>query len=371
MIMMLTTACGPSQTDREVSRFAREFSAVPPDNPGAYQALLEKYRDRIPANHDGAELIRAKVLIALGRYPDADKKIEGILSRESDLDNHLDNQAWLAKVRIMIYTGKQDEALKAFRSIEKKSEAGKELASVRLYFALFGPDAGTRADYARKFLAAGNENPELYRAMAADARLDGDVTGARQHLNKALEISKDPVDRKRMEAELAKLDLVGKEAPALEADRWLNNLPPGYSGRKFKGRPVLLAFRAPWCGASRNLTQLLNEAYETGKTDGLSVIDCMKLYGFFRDDAGGSDTRSPQSLTPDEEVNLIREFLGSRGITWPAAINNEGIPLEDYHVTALPVLFFIDKQGKIRDFETGAGNPGRIKQKIARLTNME
>lgn len=366
ILIMISTfpACGPSRTDRDVSRFAAEFSAIPPENTKAYDTLLRKYQDKIPGTNDTAELIRANVLIALGRYDEADNKIQGLLKRKSSLDT----EARLAKVRILIYTGKQEDAFKMYRAIEDKINGGKEQASINLYFAQYGPNAATRAEYAQKALSAGVENLDLYRVMSADARLAGDLSAARNDLEKALEAGNDESGLQVVRGELAKLDLLGKDAPLFKADRWLNrNLVEPFPAQ-LKGKPVVLVFRAPWCSASRGLTQMLRAVNEESKGDGLIIVDCMKLYGFYRDGSTNStDSAALGPLTVEEEVNLIRGFLREQGITWPVALNYEGIPFEDYHVTHLPALFFIDKTGSVQDFETGAGHSGRIEQKIKRL----
>ncbi|MCP5047996.1 MAG: TlpA family protein disulfide reductase, partial [bacterium] len=128
------------------------------------------------------------------------------------------------------------------------------------------------------------------------------------------------------------------------------------------GKVVLIAFRAPWSESCRNMTPVLNDVYSQYKTNGLVLLDFMKLYGTYAD-----EIETGKKVTETEEITLLKGYIKRHGITHPVAISTEGLAFDDFKVTGIPALFFIDRAGDINDIRIGSGHPQRIHDKIKKL----
>lgn len=112
----------------------------------------------------------------------------------------------------------------------------------------------------------------------------------------------------------------------------------------------------------RKVIPSLIERYKNLKEKGLVVIGFTKLYGNYRD-----DTQDKGKVTPEEERELIQEFVKKNNIVYPVAIADKGTAFEAYGVSGIPTLIVIDKKGIVRDVEVGAGDPEELKKRILEL----
>jgi hypothetical protein len=92
------------------------------------------------------------------------------------------------------------------------------------------------------------------------------------------------------------------------------------------------------------------------------VIGFTKLYGNYRD-----DIQNKGPVAADEERALIRGFVERWQLTYPIAISDKGEDFNDYGVSGIPTMVFIDKAGNVYDIKVGSGDEAAITAKIKKL----
>jgi thiol-disulfide isomerase/thioredoxin len=338
-----------------------EYATLQKKENNEIEKLLRKYNTTTSSNE--AELLKSKLLVKIGKYDEAEKKIDPLIHSHF----HLINDARLVKAQILIYRGKPTEALTILKEVEGKIKPGPELLSLYLYFALYSYDQNILKEYAQKFLGSPSIPGELtayktdiYRRLAAAAIRDNDLDRARELLEKGIsEVSKTS-KRTQMEAELAQLALIGISAPDIFAETWFNSSPVTLDS--LKGRVVVLDFWAPWCASCRAAIPVLNKLYEQYKDNGLIIIGLTRLYGKYSDETGD---KGP--VSKNEEIDLINRFLVRHNVVYPSAAAVENVNTGNYRVKSIPTLVFINKKGEIDCINVGVGPEQFIESKIKKL----
>ena len=113
----------------------------------------------------------------------------------------------------------------------------------------------------------------------------------------------------------------------------------------YRGRPVLLNFWATWCGPCRGEMADLQVVYEAHKDQGFTVL----------------------AVDLEENANVVRSFMQSRGLTFLALLDSDGQVGHRYKVEAIPTSFFLDRDGVIRDKQIGSMNRSRIEAGLAKI----
>lgn len=121
---------------------------------------------------------------------------------------------------------------------------------------------------------------------------------------------------------------VGQLAPD-----FLLRTPEGEAVRlsDFRGRPVWINFWAPWCPACRTEMPRLQGFYVKHKGDGLVIL-------------GVGVRDSPESM---------RAYVGEVGVTYPIVVDGDGAVTDAYQALALPVHYWIDRDGIVREWAFG------------------
>lgn len=164
-----------------------------------------------------------------------------------------------------------------------------------------------------------------------------------------------PLVKRRVEADMFRLKLVGTPAPAIEGIEYLGLAKLKLSD--LKGKVILLDFLAHWCGpciASIPETNLLKERYEA---NGLVVIGLTNYYGFFGE---------REKITNADELIAVKEFLVKRNVKFGVVVGpraNEAA----YGVLALPAAALIDRKGQVRYIKQGADYKKEIEKVIRML----
>ena len=381
VVLSLLLAAGSSLGAAEKSIFLSEYEALRADigqkmaavnsreaydklmaeRTAALEALLAKHATDAAAGD--AELMRARILIDLKKYPQADGKLAALAGKK----NPLQDEARLLQAKVLTETEKIGAAVPLFKQVESKVTRTADFFAVAVALAFEASDDAVRKEYCQKLLAASDlpiefadDRVYLLMTLAEIEVKKRDVAAAKQILQDGLKTISEERAVKSLQSALKQLEFIGKPAPAISAENWLNSGPLALEA--LKGKVVIIDFWAPWCPPCRKVIPTLVKDFNELKDKGLVVIGFTKLYDSYRD-----DTQNKGKVEADEERTLIKGFVERNGLTYPVAIAATGEAFEKYGVSGIPTMVFIDKAGNIYDIKVGSGNETEITKKIKLL----
>ena len=141
--------------------------------------------------------------------------------------------------------------------------------------------------------------------------------------------------------------------PSLDgATGWLNSEPLGPAG--LRGHVVLVNFWTLTC-----INWLRQEPYvrawsQAYRDDGLIVIG----------------VHTPE-FSFEHDIDLVRQAVGEREIDYPVAADNDYEVWSAFANRYWPALYFIDREGIIRDQHFGEGHYEQSERRIQRLLDIE
>ncbi len=329
-------------------RLRDEYNRLQKDHRREVENLLNRFADA--PGGDELTLLRGRALLELDRFDEAGNLLDALAAKGSPHSS----AARFEKIKIHIVRRQLPEALALFRQIDRAVPRDPHYFSFMMYFAMEAEPADVRREFSRRLMAAGDlpaefqaSRPRLIASLAHSARLHGDLTGALELMRQELGAARDPLESDWLRGELGQLEQIGKPALPWSIDLWLNGPPP--SPANLRGRVVLVNFWAPWCQPCRDSMPSVSRMARDLAGRGLVVVGLTRLYGNYADDRG-----SRGAVKPDEETALIRDFARRHGISYPLAVDRQGGTFAAFHVTALPTLALIDRQGIVRQLATGA-----------------
>jgi thiol-disulfide isomerase/thioredoxin len=338
-----------------------DYDKLMAERKAGLEALLERHASE-PAG-DPVELLRARILVDLNKYPEAEAKLNALIADKGARKD----EARLLLAEVMTETERTGQAVPLFQLVEGQVARSDGFFSVAMALAFEAPDAALRQEYCRKLLAA----PDLpkkfsqYRVYLvttlAEIELQKrNIEAAKKILQEALTTFTGDKDAKSLQSALKQLEFIGRPAPAIAAEHWLNGGPLRLDS--LKGKVVIIDFWAPWCPPCRKVIPTLAKDFNELRDRGLVVIGFTKLYGSYRD-----DVQNKGKVDADAERDLIRGFVERNGLKYPIAISDQGENFSDYGVSGIPTMVFIDKTGNIYDVKVGSGNESEITAKIKLL----
>jgi thiol-disulfide isomerase/thioredoxin len=177
----------------------------------------------------------------------------------------------------------------------------------------------------------------------------------------------------RLAPTIARYELVGRPAAAIEAPMWLHALE-GTTQLDMAGGVTWLQFTAHWCGPCREAYPAAVRLQQQFGAKGFRVVMATQLYGYFE---------NRRNLPPADEVAALRGYFPKHGIIWPVAVADasptvmeNGRPVRalnvndaNYKVAGIPQIHIIDRKGVIRLIMIGfdEANEPRLAAMIARL----
>jgi len=99
----------------------------------------------------------------------------------------------------------------------------------------------------------------------------------------------------------------------------------------YRGRPVIVNFWASWCIPCKEEFPLFAEARSQHAADGLEIL----------------------GIVHDDDPAAAQDFVDSQGATWPMLLDPDDAVWNAYFATAVPMSFFIDREGVVRAVSFG------------------
>jgi thiol-disulfide isomerase/thioredoxin len=136
------------------------------------------------------------------------------------------------------------------------------------------------------------------------------------------------------------LDLVGRTAPSFEAVT-LDGDP--FSLEATRGKPVVLAFWASWCGPCR------------GELPELSELQAQR------------DDIAIYAVNVDRDRRKADAFLRQVKVDLPVVWDNQSLAMGQYDVLSMPTTFVLDAQGTVKLRKVGYSSSKGLTEILAAL----
>ena len=139
------------------------------------------------------------------------------------------------------------------------------------------------------------------------------------------------------------LDVVGRTAPPVTS--------PTLAGEDFdlndaRGKPVVLAFWASWCGPCRLELPALSDLQ--AQRDDVQIF----------------------AVNVDRDRKLAERFLAGVKVDLPVVWDHEATAMGQYNVLSMPTTFLIDAQGTVKWRKTGYSRERGLTELIAALDGL-
>lgn len=115
---------------------------------------------------------------------------------------------------------------------------------------------------------------------------------------------------------------------------------------EFRGRPVIVNFWASYCEPCKVEFPLFKSARDRHAGAGLEILGVIK---------------------DDDDLSAARAFAESQGATWPLLPDPGGRTVDAYRVAAVPLTFYLDRNGIVRAVSFGPPPSGVLDDHLAKI----
>jgi thiol-disulfide isomerase/thioredoxin len=170
-----------------------------------------------------------------------------------------------------------------------------------------------------------------------------------------------------LEASLARVRLVGTDAPEYEAQSFVGMEPTTLA--QLRGKVVLLDFWAVWCGPCIATFPHLKEWSHTYGDKGFVILGLTSDQGFVWDEGKKRAVRG-EDVSHEQELEMLESFRNHHELTHGFVLTPKG---SDYNkqlaVQGIPQAVLLDQQGVIRMIKVGSGpqNAKALEDEIKKL----
>jgi thiol-disulfide isomerase/thioredoxin len=197
-----------------------------------------------------------------------------------------------------------------------------------------------------------------YEIRANTAHVQGNFDREQQLLREGVQrFTPDPGDKRELDITRQLLDraeLVGKAAPAISAEHWINGEPMNHR-IDLAGHVSIIEFTAHWCGPCRESYPGLLRLHEEFANRGVRIVLATRLWGYF-----GSD----RNVTPEQELaSDFRLFVDEDKLPFPVAVATppaasgpadvSDVNAKAYFVQPIPQFVVVDRHGIVRKVDVG------------------
>lgn len=141
--------------------------------------------------------------------------------------------------------------------------------------------------------------------------------------------------------------LIGGEAPDIEFV-WASDGKVGHLS-DLKGKVVVLDFWATWCGPCVASFPNIRELQKRYKKFPVEIIGVTSVQGrHIRRHSGEKPEAVDTKGNPDQEYELMKEFMKDADMTWKVAFSSGNVFNPMYGVKGIPHVAIIDAEGRVR-----------------------
>lgn len=137
--------------------------------------------------------------------------------------------------------------------------------------------------------------------------------------------------------------VIGAALPAVELERFEGgrlSLPAA-----FRDRVVLIHFWADWCARCRTELRDSEALHRRYREQGLAVL----------------------GINLQQSRELVGRYLQGLDISYPMLLDRDGQVARRYGVTALPLVYLVDRQGRLHARLLGGASAGQLERLIRAL----
>ncbi len=113
----------------------------------------------------------------------------------------------------------------------------------------------------------------------------------------------------------------------------------------YQGQVVLIHFWADWCALCRGELRESEPLYQRYRERGLAVL----------------------AINIQQPRETVQAYLSGLDISYPVLLDGDGAMARRYGVSALPLVYLLDRRGRLHTRMLGGASPDQLEQIVKRL----